>query len=497
MSSTSRTADNCLRGATLRGCLPKLIWVAGVFISGCTVGPNYKRPDICLQDSWEGPPSTQFSTVEQTPPPLAWWATLNDPVLDSLVKRAWHGNLDVSIAKARIREARALRAVAAAGEYPEVNGAGSYGFYHRDGPLAPVSSSDYQHFYSGFDAVWEADVFGGVRRSIEAAQDDLEARTDAARGVLVSTVGEVARNYVELRTAQCRAAIATENVQTEQETLDLARRLLTAGVGSELDVSQAHAQLTTTKAALPAFDIQAKIAIHQLGVLLGESPDALAAELNPLGAIPISPRRVPIGLPSDLLRRRPDVRQVERELASATAQIGVAEADLFPQFTLTGDFGFSATNASNFFSWTNRSVGVGPAVRWQLLDGGRILANVEAHKAVRQELIDQYKLTILIAMREVADALISFQREQDQYDLLRQSVNASQTSVRIATERYADGTTGFLSVLDAERSLLQTQDALAVSRGDITLSMIGLYKAVGGGWEEIEKEGNSDFVAGK
>jgi len=315
--------------------------------------------------------------------------------------------------------------------------------------------------------------------------------------VLVTTVSEVARNYIELRTAQERTAIALENVQTEKQTLALAQRLYGAGLASQLDVTQAAAEVTTTEAELPVLKIQEQSAIHQLGILLGESPTDLLGELSHLGPVPPPPMRVPIGLPSDILRRRPDVAQVERQLASATAQIGVAEAELYPQFTLTGDFGLGAVPPGNFFNWANRYYGIGPAVRWELFDGGRILANVDAHKAVRQELLDQYKLTILTAIGEVEDALVAFQRQQDEYDFLRQSVDSNQASLRISRERYAEGTVGFLSVLDSQRSLLETEDALAVTKGDIDLSMIALYKAVGGGWESFEQGAKSNGIASK
>jgi NodT family efflux transporter outer membrane factor (OMF) lipoprotein len=460
------------------------------------VGPNYTKPQIRVPTQWAQAPATQPSStqssttqttlVDETSPPADWWVTLGDAKLDSLVRRAWQENLDVRVATSRILEARASRSIAAGGLFPSVVATGSYDFNRANGPLFPVKSADYNFYATGFDAVWEADLFGGVRRSVEAAQADLESQEDARRGVLVSVVAEVARNYVELRTAQQRVIISKANIQIQRESFDVASRLNAAGIVSDLDVSRARAELTQTESDIPALEIQEKAAIHQLGILLGQSPQSLMADLEAPGMIPAPAGPVPIGLPSELLRRRPDVRQVERQLAAATARIGVAEADLYPQLTLTGDFGVGGQQPGNLFNWSNRYVGVGPAVRWQLFEGGRIVANIDAHRAIRQELLDQYKLTILVALRETADALISFNRRQTQFDLLTQSVASNRDSVRIASARYSSGTIDYLTLLDTQRSLLKAQDAATVSQGDISLSLIALYKAIGGGWENSD-----------
>jgi outer membrane protein, multidrug efflux system len=462
--------------------------VAAVFC-GCTVGPNYKRPDLPVREQWTHSAATQPSVADQSTPPAQWWMTLNDPTLNSLVYRASQGNLSVSIAMYRIAEARAQRGVAASQMFPAVAADGSYSYNHNAGPLFPAVTKDYQFYAAGFDAIWEADVFGGIRRSVEAAEYDLEAQQDAERGAVVSLVSEVARNYVELRTVQQRIIIANANIQTQSDTLDLAKRLNTAGIVSDLDVTRAQAELMQTRSAIPVLEIQEKVSIHQLSILLGDPPQTLEMELDPPGPIPAPPPHVPIGLPSQLLRRRPDVRLVERQLAAATAQIGVAEADLYPQFTITGDFGVGAEDFGKMFNWSSRYVSVGPAVRWQIFEGGRILANIDAKKAIRRELLDQYKLTILTALRESADALVGFNRRQEQLNLLTQSVDSNRQSVRIASERYASGTVDYQSLLDTERSLLQAEDTAIVGQGDITLNMISLYKAIGGGWEQFEQDG--------
>lgn len=472
-----------------------LILFGGMLFSACTVGPNYRRPAIAVQGTWTPPASTQPSVADEASPPPAWWTTLNDPTLNSLVQKACRGNLSVKIAKSRIAEARAERSIAAGAQLPSVGASGGYSFNRAGGPLYPVDLEDYQFYTAGFDAIWEADIFGGLRRSVEAAQDDLDSQRDAERGAVVSVIAEVARNYVELRTTQQRIMIAKANIQTQSDTLDLAKRLNAAGIVSDIDVARARADLTQTQSEVPVLEVQQKASIHQLGILLGESPEALLSELDTPGPIPPPPARVPIGLPSQLLRRRPDIRQVERELAAATARIGVAESDLYPQVTLTGDFGVGAEQFAPMFNWSSRYVGVGPTIRWQLFEGGRILANIEAHKAIRQELLDQYRLTILAALQEADDALISLSGRQEQLDFLSRSVESNRDSVRIASEQYAGGTIGYLSLLDAQGSLLRTEDAMAVSQGEVTLSVIALYKAIGGGWEKVEHDEAKSRVA--
>jgi multidrug efflux system outer membrane protein len=418
--------------------------------------------------------------------PEQWWTTLNDSTLNGLVDRAVRFNLDLRSAAARVRQARSQWAGAKAGLFPRANVGAAYDFEHNFGPLFPVETKDYNFYAAGFDATWELDVFGGTRRAIEEAGDSLQAQAEARRAVLVSLPAEVCRDYVELRTAQQRAVIAADNLRIARDTLALAQRLRAAGVVGDLDVTRAQAEVTLTAANLPAFDIEAKQSIHALGVLLGESPDTLLAELSQAGPIPRPPQKVPVGLPSDLLRRRPDVRRAERELAAATASIGVAESDLYPKFTLTGDFGVAAPDTSTLFNWSSRFVGIGPSARWLLFDAGRVLANVDSRRAVRAELLANYQQAILVAVRDVEDAVVAFQREQDRRDLYRQTVDANAESVRIANDQYATGVTGFLTVLDAERSLFASQDALAGSDGAISLDLVALYKGLGGGWENSQ-----------
>ena len=473
-----------------------------VATAGCTVGPNYHRPSVDLQHKWVAPEADGSATAAMAGVPTSrpsmvqpggdfpeqWWTTLSDSTLNGLVDRAVRFNLGLRAAAARVRQARAQWARAKAGLFPKANVGAGYDFEHNNGPLFPADTKDYNFYAAGFDASWELDIFGGTRRAIEAAGDSLEAQTEARRAVLVSLLAEVCRDYVKLRTAQQRAAVAADNLRIARDSLALAQRLNAAGVVGNLDVTRAQAEVTVTAASLPEFDIEAQQSIHALGVLLGESPDTLLAELSQAGPIPRPPGNVPVGLPSDLLCRRPDVRRAERELAAATASIGVAESDLYPKFTLTGDFGVGATDTSTLFNWSSRFVGVGPSARWLLLDAGRVLANVDSRRAVRAELLADYQQTILVAVRDVEDAVVAFQRDQDRRDLYRQTVDANAESVRIANDQYAKGISGFLTVLDAERSLFASQDALAVSDGTISLDLVALYKGLGGGWVSLEKQ---------
>ena len=477
-------------------------------LGGCLVGPDYHRAAVPVRSDWEATARPTASVVGPTtmpgagqPPPRGsvvqagnaisdrWWMTLDDPALTALVDRAARSNLNLVAAAARVRAARARTAGAEAGLFPTARTGGAYQFNHAFGPLFPVEVGDYNLMDLGFDAAWEIDVFGGTRRAIEEATANTQAVDESRRDLLVSLLAEVCRDYVVLRTTQSRADIARYNLHTAGELLDLTLRQREVGLSGDLDVVRARAQVTATAAALPALDAQAQQSIHAIGVLLGESPDALMVQLSQPAPIPQPPDRVPVGLPSELLRRRPDVRRAERQLAAATASIGVAEANLFPQFSLTGDLGVASTSTDNLFDWSSRFIGVGPQARWLLFDAGRVLADVDSRRAVREQLLADYQQTILSAVRDVEDAVVAFDREQDRRELYRRTVADNAEAVRIAREQYGNGVIGFLTVLDAERSLFASQDALAQSDGAIAVDLVALYKALGGGWETADQVG--------
>jgi NodT family efflux transporter outer membrane factor (OMF) lipoprotein len=426
-----------------------------------------------------------------------WWATLGDPVLNSLIERAVLTNLDLRLATARIREARALRGVVAADSWPTVNTAGSYlRFRGSENTLSSAtpggsansgvagSSLESDFFQLNFDATWELDLFGRVRRSVEAAEADIAAEEENLRDVLVTLVAEVARNYVELRGFQRQLLVAYDNIQAQQQSVELTNARFQAGLTSGLDVAQAEAQLATTQSQPPTLESAKRQSIHRLGVLLGQSPEILINELTPEKPIPSIPPEVLVGLPSELLWRRPDVRRAERQAAAATARIGVATADLFPRFAFSANvIGLQSTDLADLPLASSRFWSVGPTIRWPLFDAGRIRANIEAHNARGEQSLVVYEQTVLTAMEEVENALIAYIQEQIRQRVLASAVEANRRSVALAYEQYTKGLGDFLNVLVAQRSLYTAEDQLVQSERTIVSNLIALYKALGGGWE--------------
>ena len=462
-------------------------------VAGCSVGPNYREPDAAVPAAWNEaqPNGVNTRAAELT----RWWASFNDPLLDSLVERAVKANLDLRLAEARIREARASRAVTAAGAWPRTDVSGSYsrnrssdnavGSQTQGAVAAPRSGAALEQdlFRTGFDATWEIDVFGGVRRSVEAADANLQATVEDRRNTLVTLLGDLARNYIDVRGFQQRLLVARANLKSQQETLDLTRVRFQAGLSSDLEVAQAEGQLNTTAAQIPTLQSSLKEATHRLDVLLGVPPGALWDELAKESPIPVLPPEVLVGLPSELLRRRPDIRRAERQLASATAEIGAATAELFPKFSLTGAFGLQSISASDWFSGPSRFWSLGPTIRWPIFDAGRIRANVEVRNAQQEQALTQYEKTILVALEDVENSLVNYSREQERYRALRNAVAAHRRAVEMSNELYLRGLLDFLTVLDNQRSLFASESALAQSEATVATNLVALYKALGGGWE--------------
>jgi NodT family efflux transporter outer membrane factor (OMF) lipoprotein len=480
--------------------------VAGLVaaISGCTVGPNYQVPRTDVKTTWdnEAPatrPTTQPATTQTAaatrPSNVAvgesveerWWSTFGDPELDRLVGDALQGSPDLSIAAARVREARAQRRFVAGAEKPSVEANGSYSVNRHAGPLDQVEPGDYNFYQAGFDASWEIDVFGGTRRAVESASAGLAAGIEESRAVRLSLLAEVARTYFELRAAQRRVEIARRNLATQERTLAITRERLAAGVNSDLDVSRAESLVASTRALLPALEDQAKQAMRRLGVLLGREPDALAEELSTPAPIPQPPARVAVGLPSELLRRRPDVRAAERRIETANALVGVATAELYPRFMLSGTIGqFDVNSLANFFNFDNRYFGIGPSFKWDVFNAGRTHARIDVEKARTDRALAEYRKTVLGALAEAQNALSAFNAEQDRRAALADAVAADRKAVDTASQLYRQGVAEFLAVLDAERSLAASEDALAQSDRAIGTNLIALFKALGGGWESTE-----------
>ena len=511
------------------------VLMVGILLAGCTTGPDYARPDLDTPTEWNA--KRAGGEVDKPVDVSAWWNALGDPALDALVNRAVIENHDLKLAEARVREARAARGIAASALWPSLNASG--GWTRSSGPEQDLSSGSgvtfganagatglsrsitYRNdnltlnrsvsaagamnsasytpgdttidpttnlFQAGFDASWELDIFGGNRRGVEAANADIDAAVESQRDVLVSLLSEVARNYIELRESQNRLDITNHNIKSQQDTVALTRDRFTAGLSSELDAIRAESLLATTMSQVPLLETQVDASIHRLSVLLGQEPSALFAELAASKQLPLAPDAVPVGLPSDLLRRRPDIRRSERELAASTARIGEAEADLFPKFYLTGAFAGQDASFGSIFNGPNQLWSIGPSFSWPIFQGGRIRANINVQNARQEQAAISYEQSILLALEEVENGLVSFAKEQVRRSALEDAVRANEQAVALANERYVRGLADFLNVLESQRSLFLSQDSLVQSQSTVLTNLVALYKALGGGWETFSPE---------
>jgi len=471
-----------------------LLTIAAIFVvAGCAVGPNYHTPQTKAPAQWNE--SLAGGETNSAIAAADWWNNFHDLELDSLIRRAVQSNLDLRIAQARVREARAQFGIAAADLWPTVDGSSSYTRARESQhqpvlgslPLPPNVPFENNIYQAGFDASWEIDVFGGKRRAKQAAGAQVSASEFGRRDVLVTLLGDVARNYVDLRGYQQQLTIANENILVQEKSLAITRDRFAKGLASDLDVQQASTVLATTRAELPTLESSIQTSIHSLEVLLGQQPGVLQTELSEASPIPSRPPVVPVGLPSELLLRRPDIRQAERQLAAATANIGVAKADLFPKFFLTGTAGFESISASDWFTGGSKLWSVGPTMQWRIFDAGRIRSNIKVQSARQEQALDTYEKTVLTAFEEVENNLVLYAKEQVRRRSLQDAVISSQKSLDTANKLYASGLTDFLRVLDSERSLYQAQDSLVQSDRTISANLIALYKSLGGGWETMEE----------
>jgi NodT family efflux transporter outer membrane factor (OMF) lipoprotein len=488
--------------------LPALILL---FLAGCAVGPDYHQPKMDVPAAFHAAPAQ----TNQAPNAIApgsgfglegWWRNFNDPMLDKLIREAVATNLDVRLAEARVREARAQLQAARAGLFPVVDSSAAYtrsrvsknafvfgpsssgssgGQTTSSGVAFPLTSSLYQ---AGFDASWELDVFGGTRRQIESARDTLEAQTEARRNALVTLLGEVAQTYAALRGYQQQLVIVQTNLYAQQDTLSLQRSKLQAGIATDLDVANAEAQAASTESQVPTLQTQIQQAIHQLSVLLDREPAALTAQLETPAPVPQGPPAVPPGLPSELLRRRPDVRQAERQLAAATANIGVATADLFPKFNLTGAAGLESISLNSFANASSGFWSFGPSVTWRIFAAGQIRANIRVQDARQQEAFIQYRQAVLQSLQDVENALVAYEHEQVRRRSLAQAVDSARRAASLALRLHDAGVVDFLNVLNAQEALYVAQVQLAQSEQAVATDLVALYKALGGGWESQEQQ---------
>lgn len=473
-----------------------LLVMAACGLSGCThmrgwlrngfkVGPNYHKPAVPVAENW-----IDFNDRRELADPAQdrnWWQVFGDPTLDQLVQSSYAGNLPLRVAGLRVLEARAQRAVAVGNLFPQQQSAS--GFYRhiqlsRAGNsvgVAPTSRAfDLWNIGAGLN--WELDVWGRFRRQIESADATLDARVEDYDDVLVLLLAETARAYTDLRTAQARVRLARENVRIQQGNLQLAEARFREGAVSKLDVTQARSTLRETESLIPQFQAQSRRANNQLCILLGIPPRDLTPELGE-APIPVAPTTVAVGIPADLIRRRPDVRSAERQVAAQSALIGVATADLFPEFTIDGSFNWTASQFPDLFTPAAFGGSIGPSFRWRILNYGRLVNNIRVQEARFQQLAVQYQNTVLEANAEVENALVTFFKAQQRANRLEEATRETEESVRLATTQYREGAVDFERVFNLQNVLVRQQDNLALARGEIALALIDVYRAIGGGWQ--------------
>ncbi len=464
----------------MRRCL--IVLLAAICVSACfKAGPDYVRPDASVAPAWHASAGNGLVMGAADQQELAsWWASLNDPVLSGLMKRAAEGNLDLKKARARIREARARRGLAQTDAFPTLDATGGI-TRSRSTETAGARSND-TLFAAGFDAAWELDIFGGVRRSVEAADAALDYSREDWRDVLVSLLAETALNYIDVRTYQARIAVAEANLVSQQETWQLTVWRNEAGLSDDLAVQQARYNMENTRAQIPALRSSLESSFNRLAVLLGEQPGRIQNELAKATPVPVIPEKVAAGVPADCVRRRPDIRKAERNLAAQTAKIGVAAADLYPKFKLSGSIGLQSTNAGDFFTAGSGWYSFGPSVSWRIFDAGAVRRNIDIQTALQEQYFLAWQSAVLGALEEAENALTALAEEQKRRKALAAATLAAREASTFARQKYEAGLADFSNVLEAERSVLSFQDQLTQSDGTITANLVRLYKALGGGW---------------
>ena len=469
----------------------KLAGAAGLFglaalTVGCAVGPDFVPPEVPVNDDWLEHHDRRVS--EQSDPRLYWWTVFKDPTLDRLIEIASEENLPVQIVGLRILEARAQLGVAKGELFPQVQEGN--GLAQENLKSARVANQDidrYKHLFPlyklGFDAAWEIDFWGKLRRNVEAADANLLATAADYDNALVSLTAEVARDYTQMRYYETLIRLARENARVQKEGLDVAESRFRNGAVSELDVTQAATLLESTLATIPQYQAEWQKAKNALSVLLGRPPGAVEALICRPAGIPSAPKRIGVGLPANLLRRRPDVRAAELAAAAESARIGAAEAELYPRIVLFGEVSVQASDVHKLFAPHSLAYTLGPTFTWPILNYGQITNNVRAQDARFQQALTNYEQTVLSAQREVEDGLIGYLKEQESAVNYQRAVRAALESVRLSMIQYREGATDYQRVLDSQTQLLQQRNRLADTRSLIALNLIGVYKGLGGGWE--------------
>lgn len=469
-----------------------MTFLGAALLSACAVGPDYKTPVTGMPKTFAQAAHPEFSThgIE-----IAWWKLFKDSELTTLVDQTVQHNYDLQIARANLLEARALYMEAGLNLAPIVTAHANYNEQKRS--LGALNNRDFaprelKLTNIGFDALWEVDFFGRVRRNVEASSDEVEAQEASLRDLSVSLIAEVARNYFQLRGLQNQLAVAKKNAENQTQTLEITQVRLEGGRGTELDTSRARAQLDSTRALIPPLQSAIYRAIHRLSVLTGQRPEALIKKLEQPAPMPRIPETIDIGNPVDLLRRRQDIRIAERTLAAATARIGVATADLFPRVTFVGTIALEASYLSGLGAAGSDTYSAGPRISWAALDLGRVYARIKAADASAAASLAQYEQTVLNALEETENALVNYNQEREQRALLASAAKASERADELAHLRFNEGVSDFLTVLDTELRLLQDQERLALSETATATALAALYKALGGGWEFSTETGKNN-----
>jgi NodT family efflux transporter outer membrane factor (OMF) lipoprotein len=480
-------------------------------VAGCTVGSNFVRPDpnlpevSFLGDNGQAVPGAQLPA----PTDPIWWNVFRDPVLTNLEQRVAAANLDVRTATLRLAESRFQRGVVAAAELPSLNSDNKYQReqYSKNGivsliggllgPTAGggVALNPINEFNSGFDASWELDLWGRVRRQVESADAQVDQAADQRRDALVSTLAELARDYMQLRGVQAQIRIASDNLKVDRDILELVQARQQHGLQNGLDVENAAAQVESVRAQIPQLQQQESQYINALSLLMDQPPGALKTELGSRPSARTGPPRIPLGIPSELARRRPDIRAAEDQLHAATANTGVAVGEFYPKVQLNGTVGFDSLEIKNLYDASSLQYMVGPQVTLPIFAGGRLRSTLKLREAQQQEAAIAYRKTVLQAWHDVVNALVAHRLEQNRRARLGSQSEHSRAALGLARTRYNDGVVDFLTVLDAERSLLQAEQQYATSTTDVSLDLVQLFKALGGGWETAFPDVPSETAA--
>jgi NodT family efflux transporter outer membrane factor (OMF) lipoprotein len=466
-----------------RSSLTWLVTAAMAAMAACaSVGPDYAPPESTPPAQWNTPLENGLKQDPMDPQTLAeWWSVFNDPALFGLMRQAVSGNLDLKQAESKIREARARRRIENAALFPAVDASADYS-KNRSSENAGAGL-DRDLYQAGFDAAWEIDIFGGIRRSVEAADTGIAASRENLRDVLVTLTAEIAVNYIDARAYQAKLAVAQANINSQQDTYELVQARYHAGLADELALQQARYNLESTRSKVPLLEVGLAGVKNRLAVLAGDAPGSVDAIFDEPRPIPVTPAAVAVGIPAETIKRRPDIRKTERELAYQTALVGVATADLYPKLRLAGTFGLASTDSGELLSSTSRFWNYGPGVSWNIFDAGAVIGNIEVQSALQEQALIAYESATLNALEEVENALVAYAQEQIRRDRLVEAAASAQQAETVAQAQYTAGLTDFSNVLDAQRSLFSFEEQLAESEGQVTSGLVRLYKALGGGWD--------------